>query len=77
MRGQSDSDYFAMSVRRAALDYVCHGHQTLASRCGCLNTDDYCLRCNGKITAQFDGRYCMMCDFELDAAPHRMDGDQQ
>lgn len=51
------------AARIKQLDYLCHDHQEAASRCGCLDIDDYCWDCNGQITSQYDGRYCLMCDY--------------
>jgi len=45
------------------VDYVCDNHQVMASKCGCLNLDDYCRSCLGLKTVQYDGKYCMMCEF--------------
>jgi hypothetical protein len=58
----SDIRQFENALRIFRLDYVCHKHQTLASKC-CLNPDDYCRICDGRKTVSVDGKHCRMCDW--------------
>lgn len=44
-------------------DYVCHNHQTLASKCGCLSLDDFCTECGTQKTSSIDGKHCRICNW--------------